>query len=350
MANGLTPISVSLRVRTKILEDRFNPDSFYPPNPSHHGTIDIKESNFLNEDHRQFDAGLFNVKPVEVHAVEPQQRLLMEVVYESLEASGLSVESLTGSQTGIYVGLMCADYVEHLNSDMNSLPTYRERANGDSDVAVAAGASLIVGPLQYVGASKLHMLSADSRSRMWDVDASEDCICCESQYLIEPATGLLGKTDKLLRAPLNDGSVPNIGLRSKALSNPIRALAVFESQEAQWPTMGEELIAGVKFQAVDGHSSGETAAAYAAGYITREDAVKIACYRGHFPSLSPSDRLRGMMAIGTTVDNASELCSLPMFQGRLDVAAINSSSSVINSGIATPSSRLRKFSTTRRSF
>ena len=108
--------------------------------------------------------------------------------------------------------------------------------------------------------------------------------------------------------------------------------------------------AGVKFQAVDGHSSGETAAAYAAGYITREDAVKIACYRGHFPSLSPSDRLRGMMAIGTTVDNASELCSLPMFQGRLGVAAINSSSSVINSGIATPSSRLRKFSTTRRSF
>ena len=86
------------------------------------------------------------------------------------------------------------------------------------------------------------MLSADSRSRMWDVDASEDCICCESQYLIEPATGLLGKTDKLLRAPSNDGSVPNIGLRSKALSNPIHALAVFESQEAQWPTMGEELI------------------------------------------------------------------------------------------------------------
>ena len=44
--------------------------------------------------------------------------------------------------------------------------------SGDSDVAVTAGANLIVGPLQYVGASKLHMLSADSRSRMWDVDAS----------------------------------------------------------------------------------------------------------------------------------------------------------------------------------
>ena len=52
----------------------------------------------------------------------------MDIVYESLEASGLSVESLTGSRTGLYAGLMCTDYVEHLDSDMNSLPTYRERA------------------------------------------------------------------------------------------------------------------------------------------------------------------------------------------------------------------------------
>ena len=44
--------------------------------------------------------------------------------------------------------------------------------SGGSDVAVAAGAGLIVGPLQYVGASRLHVVSADSRSRMWDVDAS----------------------------------------------------------------------------------------------------------------------------------------------------------------------------------
>jgi hybrid polyketide synthase / nonribosomal peptide synthetase ACE1 len=199
---------------TRIPENRFNPDGFYHPNPSHHGTTDVKESYFLGEDHRQFDASFFNIKPVEVHAIDPQQRLLMEVVYESLEASGLSVDSLAGSRTGVYVGLMCADYVEHLNSDMNSLPTYTPTGNarsivsnrisyffdwhgpsmtidtacssslvavhqavqllrsGDSDVAVAAGANLILGPLQYVGASKLHMLSANSRSRMWDVDAS----------------------------------------------------------------------------------------------------------------------------------------------------------------------------------
>jgi hybrid polyketide synthase/nonribosomal peptide synthetase ACE1 len=37
---------------------------------------------------------------------------------------------------------------------------------------------------------------------------------------------------------------------------------------------------GLKFKAVVGHSSGEIAAAYAAGFLTRSDAVKIAYYRG----------------------------------------------------------------------
>ena len=89
---------------------------------------------------------------------------------------------------------------------------------------------------------------------------------------------------------------------------------------------------GFKVEAVVGHPSGEIAVAYVAGYIVGEDAVKIAYYRDHFTSLSPSDRLGGMMAIGTSVDNANELCNLPMFQSRLIVAAINSSSSATISG------------------
>lgn len=212
------------------------------------------------------------------------------------------------------------------------------------------------------------------------------------------ATDLHAKINELLRAPSGGGNAQSTGVRSKALSNPIRALGVFTGQGAQWPTMGRELVlnsphvreivqeldmvlqklpeperpgwslmdelicdasksrldsaviaqplctvvqiilydllrsAGVKFQAVVGHSSGEIAAAYAAGYITREDAVKIAYYRGYFTNLTPSDRLGGMMAIGTSVDDANQLCGLPMFQGRLAVAAVNSSSSVTISG------------------
>lgn len=113
----------------------------------------------------------------------------MEVVYESLEAAGQTIDSLAGSQTGVYVRLMCADYQELINSDVNSLPTYTATGNarsimsnrisyffnwhgpsitidtacssslvavhqavqllrsGDLRVAIAAGTNMILGPL-----------------------------------------------------------------------------------------------------------------------------------------------------------------------------------------------------------
>lgn len=89
---------------------------------------------------------------------------------------------------------------------------------------------------------------------------------------------------------------------------------------------------GLKFKAVVGHSSGEIAAAYAAGFLTRSDAVKIAYYRGLCTKFAGQGRQGAMMAVGTSMDDATELCNLPMFEGRLCVAAYTSSSSVTISG------------------
>lgn len=93
-------------------------------------------------------------------------------------------------------------------------------------------------------------------------------------------------------------------------------------------------IAGIHFDAVVGHSSGEMGAAYAAGYLTAEDAVKIAYYRGVHSTLAanPSGDKGGMMAIGTTLEDAEQLCELEDIQGRVSVAACNSRSSVTLSG------------------
>ena len=90
--------------------------------------------------------------------------------------------------------------------------------------------------------------------------------------------------------------------------------------------------AGVDFSAVVGHSSGEIAAAYAAGLLSREDTVKIAYYRGFYTSLTPSSTPGAMMAAGTSFEDADDLCNLSMFEGRLCVAAINSPTSVTLSG------------------
>ncbi|KAI0145542.1 hypothetical protein GGR57DRAFT_295646 [Xylariaceae sp. FL1272] len=92
--------------------------------------------------------------------------------------------------------------------------------------------------------------------------------------------------------------------------------------------------AGISFHSVIGHSSGEIAAAYAAGYITAENAICIAYYRGLYASLAegPQREKGAMMAVGTSLEDAQELCDVDELLGRAYVAAVNSPSSVTVSG------------------
>lgn len=94
--------------------------------------------------------------------------------------------------------------------------------------------------------------------------------------------------------------------------------------------------AGISFTAVVGHSSGEIGAAYAAGFVSAQDAIFIAYYRGFHAKLASSPNShapRGaMMAIGASFEDAKALCSADRFAGRIQVAAVNSSSSLTLSG------------------
>lgn len=97
-------------------------------------------------------------------------------------------------------------------------------------------------------------------------------------------------------------------------------------------------LAGVSLDAVVGHSSGEIGAAYAAGFLNARDAIRIAFYRGlHLQHASKvtqnGQHIKGaMVAVGTSPEDAVELCSDSVFKGRIFVAANNSSSSVTISG------------------
>lgn len=88
--------------------------------------------------------------------------------------------------------------------------------------------------------------------------------------------------------------------------------------------------AGIHFTAVVGHSSGEIAAAYAAGFISAHDAIRIAYYRGFCARLAKQQG--AMLAAGLSWGEAQDFVNLPAFKGRLGVAAHNSSSGVTLSG------------------
>lgn len=91
---------------------------------------------------------------------------------------------------------------------------------------------------------------------------------------------------------------------------------------------------GIEPTAVTGHSSGEIAAAYCLGALTRENAWELAFYRGilstSLKSLSP-DTHGAMMAVGTSPEKANEYIEI-VAPGQVTVACINSPSSVTLSG------------------
>ena len=92
--------------------------------------------------------------------------------------------------------------------------------------------------------------------------------------------------------------------------------------------------AGIKFSAVVGHSSGEIGAAYAAGFISADDAICIAYFRGLYSDLAKGSNGQSgaMMAAESTMEDIQELCGSRHFKGRVSVAAINSPASVTVSG------------------
>lgn len=61
-------------------------------------------------DPRDLDAQFFKLSRLEALSMDPQQRQLLEVVYEGLENCGITLEQLNGRPIGCFVGSFACDY------------------------------------------------------------------------------------------------------------------------------------------------------------------------------------------------------------------------------------------------
>ncbi|MDQ2583537.1 polyketide synthase [Saccharothrix yanglingensis] len=84
----------------------------YDPTGERPGTTNTREAGFLH-DAAEFDAEFFGISPREALAMDAQQRLLLEVSWTALERAGIVPETLRGSSTGVFAGVMYHDYAGH---------------------------------------------------------------------------------------------------------------------------------------------------------------------------------------------------------------------------------------------
>ncbi|MDS0138816.1 MULTISPECIES: polyketide synthase [unclassified Amycolatopsis] len=88
-----------------------------------------------------FDAEFFGITPREAAAMDPQQRMLLEVAWAALEHAGIPPATLRGSRTGVFVGLSATEYGSLTMTDV---------AGVDVWASTGAAASIAANRLSYL--------------------------------------------------------------------------------------------------------------------------------------------------------------------------------------------------------
>jgi acyl transferase domain-containing protein/surfactin synthase thioesterase subunit len=121
--------------------DRWNAAAYYDPDPDAPGKMYTSRGGFL-ADVDGFDARFFKLSPREAASIDPQHRLLLEVSWEALETAGIPPASLSGSRTGVFLGISTSDFAV-------TLPGFRDLRRLDASAASGVALNFAAGRISY---------------------------------------------------------------------------------------------------------------------------------------------------------------------------------------------------------
>lgn len=113
----------------RVPEDRWRDFTPYPPADA------LPYGGYL-DDIAGFDADFFHITPREAAVMDPQQRILLEVVQETLDHAAVPAASLAGTATGVFVGVSAPEYGQLTGADPEAVDPW---APAGGALSVAAG-------------------------------------------------------------------------------------------------------------------------------------------------------------------------------------------------------------------
>lgn len=206
---------------TEAPASRWNADDYYNQSPATPGKMNTRWGGFL-DDVDQFDPLFFGIAPREAKSMDPQQRLVLETAWEALEQGGISAQTLSGTETGVFIGISSDDYGRLQLGSLSGATMYAGTGSalsvaanrlsyvlnlhgpslaidtacssslvavhqaclslrqGECSAAIAGGVNVILSPELTVSFSQLQLMSSDGRCKTFDAAAdgyvrSEGC-------------------------------------------------------------------------------------------------------------------------------------------------------------------------------
>lgn len=196
----------------EIPENRWNWKEYWGDPKTENNKCNCRWGGFI-QDADAFDPGFFNFSAREAEAMDPQQRIILELAWSCLEDAGIRPSSLAGENIGVFIGVTNLDYKELHERESypiegycatgtappmipnrishyfnfkgpsfsldeacsSSLDTIHLGCNsirlGECGMALAGGVNLILTPRRQISFSKMGILSATGFCKAFDDEA-----------------------------------------------------------------------------------------------------------------------------------------------------------------------------------
>ncbi|XP_067417960.1 mycolipanoate synthase-like [Emydura macquarii macquarii] len=197
----------------EITPERFNTSEWYDPDDNKPGKICTTRAALI-DGFNTFDNKLFGINDLEAERMDPQQKLLLECTYRALEDAGVTMENISGTKTGVFVGLMNRDYeiiasrevteINHYDGTGAAMSIAANRISytfnltgpslaidtacssflfalhyasqavkqGDCEAALCGGVNCIIDPRTFISLSKAKMISPEGMSKPFSKKAN----------------------------------------------------------------------------------------------------------------------------------------------------------------------------------